>query len=64
MGAGNEPLGVEYEERVSVLEPLTRHAHLADHDSDMAPSVSSLAEMLAVGLDLPAETFREAGKYG
>ncbi|KAF9459820.1 hypothetical protein BDZ94DRAFT_1198950 [Collybia nuda] len=30
----------------------------------MKNAVASLAEMIAVGLDLPVETFREAGKYG
>lgn len=27
-------------------------------------SVDDLSEMLAIGLDLPAKSFREAGKYG
>ncbi|KAF9454118.1 Clavaminate synthase-like protein [Macrolepiota fuliginosa MF-IS2] len=30
----------------------------------MKTAVADLAEMTAVGLDLPAETFREAGRYG
>ncbi|KAH0591030.1 hypothetical protein H2248_001141 [Termitomyces sp. 'cryptogamus'] len=30
----------------------------------MKSAISSLAEMAAIGLDLPAETFRDAGKYG
>lgn len=28
------------------------------------PSVSALAEMAAVGMGLPAETFTDAGRYG
>lgn len=27
-------------------------------------SVANLAEMVAVGLGLPAETFKDAGRYG
>lgn len=26
--------------------------------------VTDLADMIAIGLDLPAETFRQAGRYG
>lgn len=33
-------------------------------DTDRLNSVSKLAEMTAVGLDLPAQFFSDAGKYG
>lgn len=32
--------------------------------ANIAPSVSKLSEMTAVGLDLPAEYFSDAGRYG
>lgn len=34
------------------------------YDADHLSSVSKLAEMTAVGLDLPAEFFSDAGRYG
>ena len=33
-------------------------------DALMSFSVTGLAEMAAVGLDLPAKTFVDAGRYG
>lgn len=52
-------MGNFYEERVSSAVNgswVFIHEHLT--------SVANLAEMTAIGLGLPVETFRDAGRYG
>ena len=58
MDSEHGEVGSIYEECVS--EP-TDHQRLY---TDVYCSVEDLADMASIGLGLPRETFREAGKYG
>jgi hypothetical protein len=51
-------VGSVYEECVSGIMNLRRS------NTDLCYSVEDLADMTSIGLGLPRNTFREAGKYG
>jgi hypothetical protein len=52
-------VGIVHEECVSLSVPGTRL-----QVTNLPSRVSNLAEMAAIGLGLPAETFKDAGRYG
>lgn len=59
MGGDDESVGIVDEECVSLMRGCGKLK-----GADDKCSVEGLTEMLALGLQLPEETFRSAGRYG
>lgn len=71
MDGHHESVGLVHEERVSIKTGFVAAGVLsckvAARGSGLTtppPRVSNLAEMAAIGLGLPAEMFKDAGRYG